>query len=119
MKTAEFKKLIKESVREVFQEELKTLLLEAIKVPIISERQFQTKISQSPIVPLNEEISDSDIRNNIREMYANKMNGALTTGDLQKSSFIPRPVNTVGEGSALPEGEVGLDQITKLMNGGV
>jgi hypothetical protein len=33
MKTTDFKKLIKEAVREVIQEELKNILLEALKSP--------------------------------------------------------------------------------------
>ena len=33
MKTSELKNLIKESVREVFQDELKNILLEAVRSP--------------------------------------------------------------------------------------
>jgi hypothetical protein len=31
-------------------------------------------------------------------------------------AYTPPPVNTVGEGSSLPSGEVNLDQIINLMN---
>ena len=35
MKTTDFKKLIKEAVREVFQEEMREILIEAVKSPKI------------------------------------------------------------------------------------
>ena len=53
MKSSEFKKLIKEAVREVIQEELKDILLEAVRAPktqIVKEHMIpQVDISSKPI----------------------------------------------------------------------
>jgi hypothetical protein len=41
----------------------------------------------------------------------------FTTNNIQhQPAYTPPPVNTSGEGSALPPGEVGLDQIMGLFN---
>jgi hypothetical protein len=123
MKTTEFKKIIKESVREVFQEELKNILLEALKSPqqIIKENSGDYLLNPTYTTSTPQQDGDeSSIRENIRRMYMNSMNENITSNNISSpSTFIPRPVNTVGEGSSLPEGEVGLDQIQKLMTGGL
>jgi hypothetical protein len=56
MKQAGFKKLIKEAVREVIQEELKDILLEAVrspKQPVVESVQPQ-KVVEGPSMSSNE-----------------------------------------------------------------
>ena len=105
MKPTTFKKLIKEAVREAIQEELKDILLEAVrspKQPVVEQIQTSTK---SPSMSSNER----------REAYQNIL------GDMQ-SSFtsqnVAQPFNPQGAmpGGDLPSGEVNMSQIMNLMN---
>ena len=105
MKSTTFKKLIKEAVREAIQEELKDILLEAVrspKQPVVEQIQTSTK---SPSMSSNER----------REAYQNIL------GDMQ-SSFtsqnVAQPFNPQGAmpGGDLPSGEVNMSQIMNLMN---
>jgi hypothetical protein len=112
MKQSDFKKILKEAVREVFQEEIKGILLEAVKG---NKQPITENINISK--PLPDE-------NNIKSFRANLMNSIMgddsptfTTNNIQhKPAYVPPPINTAGEGSALPPGEVGLDQIMGLFN---
>ncbi len=114
MKPSDFKKIIKEAVREAIQEELKDILLEAVRAPktIVTEslkdtyaqphlsnpKQLTSKERQAMFGGILEEIQGG---------------GAATTayaGNFQSNG----PVDSVN--GALPEGSVGLDQIMALMN---
>ena len=112
MKQNEFKKMIKEAVREVFQEEMKELLLEAIRSPktIVTEN-IQTPTSTKSNLPI-------DIKRNLRSMIGG--DGFDTTisanSSMVQPAYTPPPVSTIGEGSSLPSGEVSLDQIMGIMN---
>lgn len=118
MKTDILKKLIKEAVKEAIRDELKDILLEAVK----SNKQ-----------PLKESYQVSDDRTlNFNTNSLNKINTPTNTrqaymdilSDMSKgpeSGFtgdfrINGPVNTMSEGSALPQGQLGLDQIMNLIN---
>ena len=113
MKQSDFKKILKEAVREVFQEEMKEILLEAVK----GNKQ-----------PITENINSTKSKpdeNNVKNFRMNLMNSIMggdgsptfTTDNIQhQPAYVPPPVNTAGEGSALPPGEVGLDQIMGLFN---
>lgn len=118
MKASVFKKILKEAVREVFQEELKELLLEAIKSskPILQE-------SYTPAPPVrNQSSSEGSInfKKNIREEYAQLMD---TINNPTPQNHIPsnesgyNPIGahhgTVVNG-ALPDGEVSMGQIMGL-----
>ncbi len=108
MKIDGLKKLIKEAVREVFQEEMKEILLEAVRSPktIVSENIQHTK---TPI-PV-------DVKRNLRNMIGGDFETTITANSSHaQPSYTPPPVNTMGDGSSLPSGEVNLDQIMNLMN---
>ena len=108
MKQTEFKKMIKEAVREVFQEEMKELLLEAVRSP----KAVVTENIQQPIKP-NIPV---DIKRNLRSMIGGEFDTTISANSsMVQSSYVPPPVNTVGEGSSLPPGEVSLDQIMGIM----
>ena len=114
MKTPEFKKIIKEAVREAIQEELKDILLEAIKSP----KQIVTE-SISTGGPISSggtsaQVHSLNSRNAILSTLEDMKNGNFhkTTQALE---YNPPPVNTLSEGSALPEGNLSLDQIQNLM----
>jgi hypothetical protein len=123
MDTKVFKKLIKEAVREAIQEELKDILLEAVRAPktIIQE-------SYSSPVPVSTQPVASSInaRDKYKELLGSMMeskngNISMTSNDAlgfgaQPGYRPPATTNTAGEGSALPAGEVNLDQIMGLIS---
>jgi hypothetical protein len=108
MKTDILKKLIKEAVREVFQEEMKEILLEAVRSP-------KTVVTET-VQPMKTNIP-VDIKRNLRSMIGGEFDTTITANSsMIQPAYTPPPVNTVGEGSSLPSGEVNLDQIMNLMN---
>jgi len=109
MKTTDFKKLIKEAVREVIQEELKDILLEALKSP----KQIIKESYIPPSVPSQPAYSPPSI--DFRSKYAEALGEtalSFTSQDAQPS-FRPHgdPVN-----GNLGSGELGMDQIMGLLN---
>jgi hypothetical protein len=122
MDTKVFKKLIKEAVREAIQEELKEILLEAVRAPkTIVQESYSAPVSVSaqPIV------ASINARDKYKELLGEMMesrNGNISMNSNDAMSFGAQPgyrpsstVNTAGEGSALPAGEVNLDQIMGLI----
>jgi len=114
MKTDFLKKLIKEAVREAIQEEIKDILLEAVRSPktAISENAnplaFNIKTTSANV--------NHDLKRNLRAMVGGEFDTTITANSLHaQPSYTPPPINTVGEGSSLPGGEVSLDQIMGLM----
>lgn len=118
MKPSEFKKLIKESVREAIQEELKDILLEAVR----SNKQLVTEAypdktlnfntnsiphQQPTKPPINTKKAYMDI---LGEMAQDPKSGF--EGEFKVSG----PRDTISEGSSLPEGQLSLDQIMGLIN---
>ncbi len=111
MKSTTFKKLIKEAVREVIQEELKDILLEAVRTPkqqVVENIQPQ-KVVKGPSMNSNER----------RTAYQNIL------GDMQTSfgtQHVTQPlqltgnIDTASPNGQLPQGNVSMDQIMGLMN---
>lgn len=96
MKKAEFKNIMKEIFREVIQEEL---------LPLFENKPLPKKAEN-----LKEHIIDPL---KIKEMlYGNR---SITTDSIE-NKFIPRQVNTMAEGSSLPEGNVSEEDMFKLLN---
>ena len=116
MKTDILKKLIKEAVKEAIQDELKDILLEAVrsnKQPIresyqvSDDRTLNFTSNQVPRTPINTKQAYMDI---LGDMAKGPDTGL--TGEFK----INGPINTMAEGSALPQGQLGLDQIMNLIN---
>lgn len=120
MKLNELRKIIREEVKAAIQEELKDILLEAVKSPksIIStpeSPQIQSGAPYSPPSP-----SSLQEQRNARMEIMNKMmagNGNMNLTSTDVNTFRPTGGDTVSEGSSLPAGNVGLDQIMGLMSG--
>jgi hypothetical protein len=119
MKVDELKKLIKVTVKEAIQEELREILLEAIKTPKATQPITETVLHSAPPA--------QDV--NVRSKYADLIGSfPKNTTELNfNSSHVgmvgntqayrpPASANTTGEGSSLPSGEVSLDQIMGLMS---
>ena len=108
MKTTDLKKIIKDAVKEAIHEELKDILLEAVRAPktqIVQEHSIpKVDISSRPIeVTMDKRQSYMDI---IGET-------AMSFTSQNAQTFNPRGVDPVN--GSLPEGEVGMDQIMNLM----
>jgi len=122
MKIDGLKKLIKEAVREAIQEELKDILLEAVKSPktVVQETYTggtQPFLNQPVMVQPNGTTVNHDLKRNLRNMIGGEFDAVITANSSHaQPSYTPPPVNTAGEGSSLPGGEVSLDQIMGIMN---
>ena len=124
MDTKVFKKLIKEAVKEAIQEELKEILLEAVRAPkTIVKESYAPPISTPTITST---VPSINARDKYKELLGGMMearngNISMTSNDAlgfgaQPGYRPPASANTTGEGSALPHGEVNLDQIMGLIN---
>lgn len=118
MKIDSLKKLIKEAVREAIQEELKDILLEAVKSPKAVVSEAYVPVPTQPVAfQTSGTTVNHDLRRNLRSMIGGEFDTTITANSSHaQPAYTPPPVNTAGEGSSLPGGEVGLDQIMGLMN---
>ena len=121
MKISQLKTIGKEAVKEAIQEEMKDILLEAVRSPkqVVSEYKPTNSSVDAPS-PTNPVATKS--REEIRENYMKVLgdmrpgaNGTLSA----TSSDIPLQVNgnidTTSPNGALPQGNVSMDQIMNLM----
>jgi len=121
MKIDILKKLIKEAVREAIQDELKDILLEAVKSPrtVVQETYTGTPFLNQPVMVHGAGTTSTvnhDLRRNLRSMIGGEFDAVITANSSHaQPTYTPPPVNTVGEGSSLPGGEVSLDQIMGIM----
>ena len=99
METRKFKALLKQAVKEAIQEELKDILLEAIRTPqknVVTE-QVQNKPYSTIYTPQNGTIT------------------ATSTNIIGTPGYRPITSNTAAEGSSLGTQEVSLEQIMGLV----
>lgn len=109
MKTEQFKKIIKSSVREAIKEELKEILLEAMnnKKPTISENKTTPPQNIQP----TPEISNVDLRQKYMDILGET---AMSFSTKDISPFNPTgQVDLINDN--LGTGEVGMDQIMSLL----
>jgi hypothetical protein len=126
MKPSELKSFIKEAVREAIQEELKDILLEAVRAPKlpIQETYQGTLIGVGGTGVTNTTPTSQKSATEKRAMMESIMGDMkrgqdtlnFTTQNLAANTLQITPgMNTSGDGSKLPEGNVGLDMIMGLM----
>tara|TARA_B100000963_G_scaffold271513_1_gene239674 strand:- start:3629 stop:3952 length:324 start_codon:yes stop_codon:yes gene_type:complete len=102
MKVERLKNIIKEATREVIHEELKEILLEAVK------NRPSSPITENRISPQHQE----GVKNSLRTSYKDILGETaqtMTTNNLQ-GTFKPQPGIDSANGT-LPSGQVSLDQI--------
>jgi hypothetical protein len=128
MKPSELKSFIKDAVREAIQEEIKDILLEAVRSPKapIQETYQMNNLLQPVNTPTTQspQKSSADKRAMMESIMGDLKRGqdtlsftsadAVTANTLQ----VAPGMSTTGEGSKLPDGNVGLDMIMGLMKGG-
>lgn len=112
MKLQELKKVLKEVVREAFKEEMRDILLEAVrgggKSPL--QEQPQTISTSQPQQQQPQSNPNRLSKEQLREIYESH----LDTSPRKKLNVTS--TDTVSEGSSLPEGELDLESIQSLMN---
>ena len=111
MKPTEFKKLIKEAVKEAIQEELKEILLEAVRAPKTVVTEVRDNYAQ-PHIEKPKQLTAQERRDMFSGMLGEMQMGGVATSQYA-NEFKPQSVDTIN--GALPEGNVGLDQIMALM----
>ena len=122
MKPSELKSFIKEAVREAIQEELKDILLEAVrapKIPIVETSIDGSgyNISNTAVTPQKSATEKRAMMESIMgDMRRGQDTLNFTTQNIAANTLQITPgMNTSGDGSKLPEGNVGLDMIMGLM----
>jgi hypothetical protein len=113
MKPSDFKKIIKEAVKEAIQEELKEILLEAVRAPKTVVNESVRDTYAQPHIEKPKQLTAAERRAMFGGMLEEMQNGGVATSQYA-GNFNPTPVDPVN--GALPEGNVGLDQIMALMN---
>ena len=112
MKAKEFKQMIKESVREVIQEELKEILLEAVRSPKQPIKESFTPNNPN-LSPTPGQINQPSV--DLRSKYMGALGETAMSFSSQDAVPFRPPSDTVN--GNLGTGEVGLDQISSLLNG--
>lgn len=109
MKISALRKIIREEVKGAIQDELKEILLEAVK----SNKQpiQETQPVKSPV--------SSEVKANLREGYKNILGETAASFN---TSQIGQPLqvtstDTASQNGKLPDGEVSMDQIMGIMGG--
>ena len=125
MKPSELKSFIKEAVREAIQEELKDILLEAVRAPKapIQEAYKMHPVTVDAPTTQTPQKSTAEKRAMMESIMGDMRRGQdtlnFTTQNIAANTLQVAPgMNTTGDGSKLPEGNVGLDMIMGLMKGG-
>ena len=109
MKISELKKLIKEAVKESIQEELKGILLEALK----SNTPKQSIQESKTMTFTTKDITPQPSQDVLREQYLRVMDETMNPQGLGQQYDPSAPTSMEG---ALPPGEVSMDQIFDLMS---
>jgi hypothetical protein len=121
MKVSQLKTIVKDAVREAIQDELKDILLEAVRSPkqVVSEYKPTNSTVGTPS-PTNPVATKS--REEIRENYMNVLGGMMPGKDgtiSANTNNMPLQVSgkmdTTSPNGSLPEGNVSMDQIMGLM----
>jgi hypothetical protein len=113
MKTTEFKKLIKEAMKEAIQEELKDILLEAVRAPKTVVNEAIRDTYAQPHIEKPKKLTPAERQAMFGGILEEMQYGGAATSQYA-GNFQPKSVDPIN--GTLPEGSVGLDQIMALMN---
>jgi hypothetical protein len=129
MKVSQLKTIVKDAVKEAIQEEMKDILLEAVRVPktTVYENRMGTPTTDvavpNPINPVMQTPMSTDdrmvMRENIQNVLGGMMPGANGTISATTNNIplqVGGKIDTTSPNGSLPEGNVSIDQIMGLMN---
>jgi len=120
MKLSQLKNIVKEAVKEAIQEEMKDILIEAVRSPkqTVYENRMGTPTRDVATPTSMSTDSRMAMRENIQNVLGGMMPGA--NGTLSATSAnVPLQVgsgDTTSPNGSLPQGNVSMDQIMGLMN---
>ena len=128
MKLSQLKTIVKEAVKEAIQEEMKDILIEAVRAPksVVYENSMGTPNTNigtpSPMNPVAQQKMPEDKRMAMKENIQNVLGGMMpgANGTLSATSTdvplqVTGPVDTTSPNGTLPQGSVSMDQIMGLM----
>jgi hypothetical protein len=125
MKLNQLKTIVKEAVREAIQEEMKDILLEAVRSPKQTVYESGTNIpsTPSPTNPVMQSPLPAEERMKLKENMMNVLGGMMPgkDGTLKATTqTIPLQMSgnmdTTSPNGQLPQGDVSMDMIMGLMN---
>jgi hypothetical protein len=121
MKLDILRKIIREEVKGAIQEELKDLLLEAIRTPKpVVETQTYNPVSTAGYLSPSTSTSTATVsKEQLRENYRNILGetaASFNTSQVGKPLQLNGSMDTASPNGRLPEGEVPMNMIMGLMN---
>ena len=129
MKLSQLKTIVKDAVKEAIQEEMKDILMEAVRSP--KQTVYENKMgipttdvaAPSPMNPVAQTPLSTDKRMELKENMMKVLGGMMpgANGTLNATSKdvplqMTGPVDTTSPNGSLPQGNVSMDQIMGLMN---
>jgi len=126
MKLSQLKSIVKDAVKEAIQEEMKDILMEAVRSPkqTVYENRMGTPTTDiaapGPMNPVMQTSLPETDRETLRENMMNVLNGmrpgANSTLNVNTGNVPLQVTSTDTMNGSLPQGEVNMDQIMGLMN---
>jgi hypothetical protein len=126
MKLSQLKSIVKDAVKEAIQEEMKDILMEAVRSPkqTVYENRMGTPTTNvaapSPMNPVMQsslpETDKATLRENMMNVLDSMRPGANGTLSANTSNVPLQVTSTDTMNGSLPQGEVNMDQIMGLMN---
>jgi len=121
MKLDILRKIIREEVKGAIQEELKDLLLEAIRSPksIVETQTYNPASTAGYISPSTTTSTATVSKEQLRENYRNILGetaASFNTSQVGKPLQLHGSMDTASPNGRLPDGEVSMDMIMGLMN---
>ena len=129
MKLSQLKSIVKDAVKETIQEEMKDILMEAVRSPKATVYENRMGIpntevaAPSPMNPVMQTPMSEDKRMIMKENIQNVLGGMMpgANGTLSATTAnIPLQMgggDTTSPNGSLPDGNVSMDQIMGLMQG--
>jgi len=112
MKLNQLKSIVKSAVKEAIQEEMKDILLEAIKTP---KSQTSTPVMENKPLPETDKLKLRENMMNVLDGMRPGANGTINA----TSADVPLQVSgidTTSPNGSLPQGNVSMEQIMGMMN---
>jgi hypothetical protein len=121
MKLDILRKIIREEVKGAIQEELKDLLLEAIRTPkpVVEAQTYNPTPTAGYISPSTTTSTATVSKEQLRENYRNILGetaASFNTSQVGKPLQLNGSMDTASPNGRLPEGEVPMNMIMGLMN---
>jgi len=129
MKLSQLKTIVKDAVKEAIQEEMKDILLEAVRVPKQTVYENSMGTSTTDVAPpsstnpvMQSSLPETDkvkLRENMMSVLGGMIPGANGTLNATSNDVplqMTGPVDTTSPNGSLPQGNVSMDQIMGLMN---